>query len=177
MAARRIGAILVILTVLLAVSVRAVAAAAIDDEVRRIGKELQCPVCQGASVADSPSELAEQMRGVIRRKLEQGESEEQIVQYFVERYGEAVLVEPPRHGLGLAVWLGPLVVLAVGGGVLCLLVQAWLRQRAVAPSPVLTPLVAHRNGTVGGAAPEPPEPPEPYNARVRAELDRYRQES
>lgn len=171
MAARRIAAGLVTLVVLLSLAVQVALADAVDEEARRIGKGLQCPVCQGASVADSPSDLAEQMRGVIRRKVEQGESEQQIVQFFVERYGDGVLIEPPRRGLGLAVWLGPLLVLGVGAGGLFLLVQTWSRRRAVPAGPPGAPLVAHRNGTASGVAPAP------YDERVRAELDRFRQES
>ena len=91
---------------------RVVHADALDDETRRIGKQLQCPVCSGAAVSDSPSELAGQMRTVIRAKLRAGESEEQIVTYFVERYGDGVLIEPPRRGIGLVVWVVPFGALA-----------------------------------------------------------------
>ena len=171
MAARRFAACFAALLVLMAVGVRVAAADAVDEEARRIAKGLQCPVCQGASVADSPSDLAEQMRGVIRRKVEQGESEQQIVQFFVERYGDGVLIEPPRRGIGLAVWLGPALVLAVGGGVLFLLVQGWLRRRTAPTGPQIVSLGARRNGTASGPAPEP------YDARVRAELERFRRES
>ena len=171
MAARRIASALAGLLVLISIGVQVVAADALDEETRRIGKQLQCPVCQGASVTDSPSDLAGQMRAVIRRKLEQGESEQEIIQYFVERYGDAVLVEPPRRGVGLAVWLGPMVVLAVGAGILGLLVRTWLGHRAVPARSAPTPLLAHRNGASGGAAPEP------YDSRVRAELERFRRES
>ena len=100
---------------LFAALAQAVHADQIEDETRQIGKQLQCPVCAGAPVSDSPSELAGQMRSVIRSKLQAGESEEQIIAYFVERYGESVLIEPPRRGLGLAVWLAPMVMLLVGG--------------------------------------------------------------
>ena len=171
MAARRIAATVAMLAVLLGDLVQSVAADSVDDETRRIAKGLQCPVCQGASVADSPSDLAEQMRAVIRRKVEQGESEQQIVQFFVERYGDGVLIEPPRRGIGLAVWLGPALVLAVGSGVLFLLVRGWLGRRTAPLCATATPLVAHRNGTASSAAPVP------FDERVRTELDRFRQES
>ncbi len=171
MAIRRSVAVVALLVLLMAVVVQVAAADSVEEAARDIGKQLQCPVCQGASVADSPSDLAGQMRGVIQRKLEQGESEQEIIQYFVERYGEAVLFSPPRRGLGLAVWLGPVIVLGIGAGVLAMLARAWLRQRLVSASPTSTPLVAHRNGTAGGAAPEP------YDARVSAELERFRRES
>lgn len=91
-----------------------VSADGLDDEVRQIAKELRCPVCENLSVADSPSDLAAQMRGIIRKKLEAGESRDQIVQYFVDRYGESILLSPPKSGFALAIWLGPVVGLAVG---------------------------------------------------------------
>jgi len=70
------------------------------------------------------------MRGIIQEKLAAGESREQIIQYFVDRYGEGVLVEPPKRGFSLLVWLGPLLALAAGG-----VIVAWTlrsRRRAAA---------------------------------------------
>jgi cytochrome c-type biogenesis protein CcmH len=58
------------------------------------------------------------MRAVIRTKLELGETSDQIITYFVARYGESVLVEPPRHGVGLLVWLGPVAGVILGMGLL-----------------------------------------------------------
>ena len=86
----------------------------LDEQVRAIASRLRCPVCQNESVADSPSELAAQMRALIRTKLEQGESPEAIVAYFASRYGEWILLDPPRHGLGWVLWTAPAVILVVG---------------------------------------------------------------
>lgn len=86
---------------------------ALDDQVRGIASRLRCPVCQNESVADSPSELAAQMRALIRTQLEQGESPEGIVAYFVSRYGEWILLDPPRKGLGWILWAAPAAVLLV----------------------------------------------------------------
>jgi len=124
----------------------------LDEEARRIGKGLQCPVCQGASVADSPSDLATQMRAQIRRKLEQGDNEEQIVAYFVERYGDGVLISPPRRGLGLAVWLAPIGVLMMGAVVLGLVLRRWLTHRTRPPLEAPTEPAMNRNGSVAVAA-------------------------
>ena len=88
--------------------------AALDEEVRAIASRLRCPVCQNESVADSPSELAAQMRALIRTKREEGESPEAIVAYFVSRYGEWILLDPPRQGLGWILWAAPAVVLVMG---------------------------------------------------------------
>src|SRR5438552_2201321 len=83
-----------------------VLAQTVDEQARAIEKELQCPICNGSTVADSPSDLAGQMRTVIRQKVAAGESRDAIIQYFVDRYGDSILMEPPRRGIGLAVWLG-----------------------------------------------------------------------
>jgi cytochrome c-type biogenesis protein CcmH len=81
-----------------------------SDEARRIALELQCPICEGQSVAESNSQLAVQMRAVIREKVEAGESREQILAYFKERYGEHILMEPPRAGFTTIAWVAPYVV-------------------------------------------------------------------
>lgn len=96
----------------------------IDDQARRIAQEVQCPVCQGASVADSPSQLATQMRGIIRSKLEAGETREDILGYFADRYGESVLLTPSRSGPAVFIWLAPYV-----GGMAILALVLWMIQR------------------------------------------------
>jgi len=94
----------------------------LDDQALAIANQLQCPVCENVTVAYSSSTLAAQMRQVIRDKLAQGQTRDQIIQYFVERYGEAILTQPPKRGLNLLVWLLPAAGLLVGlgavGGVL-----------------------------------------------------------
>ena len=142
----------------------------LDDETRRIAKQLQCPVCQSVSVADSPSELAGQMRGVIRRKLEQGETEPQILAYFVERYGDGALLEPPRRGFSLAAWVVPVAVLAGGALVVVLSLRSWVRTRPT------------WRGTTGDGRADLPQTAAPssvrstgaYAERARAELERFR---
>ncbi len=100
---------------------------ALDDGVRRIALQLQCPVCEGETVADSPSGLAADMRTVIRTKLQAGESDQQILNEFVASYGDGILTEPPKRGISLGVWVGPLLGLALGAGLLTLLLRAWRR--------------------------------------------------
>jgi cytochrome c-type biogenesis protein CcmH len=171
---RRLLASSFVLAMLFAALAHVVHADPLDHETRRIGKQLQCPICSGAAVADSPSELAGQMRNVIRAKLEAGESEEQIIAYFVERYGDSVLIEPPRRGIGLAVWIAPVGVLAIGALLLWRLLQIWLRP---VPSPQLVsggvPETPDRNGTVHAVEPTAPSAVD----LARAELERFRQEA
>ncbi|MGH2363751.1 MAG: cytochrome c-type biogenesis protein [Chloroflexota bacterium] len=86
----------------------------IDDEALAIANQLQCPVCQNVTVAYSGSQLAGQMRQLIHQKLARGQSKDQIIQYFVTRYGEGILENPPKHGLTLLAWLLPVFGLALG---------------------------------------------------------------
>jgi cytochrome c-type biogenesis protein CcmH len=165
-------ALLFSLTTLLLIAGRAVYADAIDDETRRIGKQLQCPVCSGASVAESPSELAGQMRNVIRTKLEAGENESQIMGYFVDRYGDGVLIEPPRRGFTLVVWLAPLGALLGGAFLLWRLLRLWLRpRRRFALATDSAPTIPYQNGTAHADHSASPSSVD----RARAELDRFRQ--
>jgi cytochrome c-type biogenesis protein CcmH len=112
-----------------AVSAPAVAAApANEDTVQRIAAQLRCVVCQSLSVADSPSETANQMRGVIRERLAAGETPEQVKAYFVDKYGLWILLEPPRQGFSLLVWVVPYVGLLGGLVLVGLIVRRWSRR-------------------------------------------------
>lgn len=108
-----------------------VSAQTLDDRVRDIARQLMCPVCEGQTVVESSSELAEQMRAVIREQLEDGQPPEQILDYFVARYGESILAAPPKRGLNLLVWIGPFAVLLGGVGLAVRTLRRWTRP----PSP------------------------------------------
>ncbi len=99
---------------------RVAVADALDDEMRSIAKELQCPVCENVTVADSNSPLAQQMREMIKQKLAAGETREQILEYFVDRYGPGILSRPQPSGLGLVAWWMPVAGLLLGAGILIL---------------------------------------------------------
>ncbi|MCZ6865602.1 MAG: cytochrome c-type biogenesis protein CcmH [Candidatus Dadabacteria bacterium] len=91
------------------------AAKSIDDQVKEIAYLLMCPVCQGQSVGESNSNLAHDMRDIIRKQLEEGKSKEEILAYFVNSYGESILASPPAKGINWLLWLLPGVAIVFGG--------------------------------------------------------------
>ncbi len=99
-----------------------------EEQVRAVASQLRCVVCQNLSVADSPSEMANQMRGIIRERLAAGERPEQVVAYFVEKYGEWILLSPRRQGFNLLVWTVPFAALAAGLLAIALLTVKWSRR-------------------------------------------------
>jgi len=107
-----------------------------EETVREIAAQLRCVVCQNLSVADSPSETANQMRNIIRERLAAGESPEQVQAYFVEKYGEWILLSPPRRGLNLLVWTLPFIGLLAGLVFLFFVTRRWSRGAKAAPEPV-----------------------------------------
>lgn len=110
-----------------------------EQAVYAIASQLRCVVCQNLSVADSPSEMAGQMRAVVRERLAAGDSPDEVRQYFVERYGEWILLAPRREGFTLLVWVLPPVAVAAGLALAGLLLRRWTRAaacRRVPPAPV-----------------------------------------
>jgi len=117
------------------------AAPVAEETVQAIAAQLRCVVCQNLSVADSPSETANQMRGIIRERLARGETPDQVRAYFVERYGTWILLEPPRQGFNLVVWVAPFAALALGLALVAGVMWRWRRasdrsRAAAAPRPV-----------------------------------------
>jgi cytochrome c-type biogenesis protein CcmH len=85
-----------------------------EQRVQRLGKQFRCAVCQGLSIADSPASMARSQLDKVRELIVAGKSDEEIRQYFVERYGEWVLLEPKKEGFTLLIWLGPALFVAFG---------------------------------------------------------------
>ena len=91
----------------------------LDQHVQKLGAQLKCPVCQGESVADSSVDRAQQIRAIIRQQILAGQSDQQIIEYFSERYGDQIVWSPPWWGFSLLAWLAPIALL-LGGMVLIL---------------------------------------------------------
>ena len=106
------------------------AAAVLVDEttVHDVAAQLRCVVCQSLSVADSPSETASQMRGIIRERLAAGESPAEVRAYFVEKYGEWILLAPPKSGFNLLVWVVPFAGLGLGLVLVAVVLRRWSRK-------------------------------------------------
>ena len=85
-----------------------------DDEVNAIAKQLYCPVCENIPLDVCPTQACAQWRELIRQKLVDGWSEDQIKNYFVEQYGERVLGAPPAKGFNWLVYLVPPIAILAG---------------------------------------------------------------
>jgi cytochrome c-type biogenesis protein CcmH len=134
---------------------------ALDAQTHAVSKLLRCPVCQGLSVADSPSESALAMKAEVQDLVARGYDEEQILLYFEASYGEFIRLEPTFEGFNVAVWLAPVGLVVAGLGVIGALLRV-SRRRGSAGSGVPSPRA--------GAAPPPIDPElEPYLRRVREE--------
>jgi cytochrome c-type biogenesis protein CcmH len=97
-----------------------------------IAADLRCPVCQGLSVADSPSPTAKAIYDDVRRRVDAGESDGSIRAFYVSRYGEWVLLRPQASGVGALVWILPVGALLLGAGGLALAFRRWRRQPVMA---------------------------------------------
>lgn len=116
-----------------------------EQRVREIAHQLRCPTCQAMSVKESEAGLANNMKAKIQEMLEQGKSEEEILKFFVDRYGEWILRNPPKQGVNLVLWLAPFgLVLVAGLGVLL-----YLKRNAKGAAPTgLKPLSAQEKAEI-----------------------------
>lgn len=87
----------------------------LERQMLDIAKDLRCAVCQNQPVSESNADLARDMRQVIREQIKAGKSREEIIKYFVDRYGDYVLMNPPKRGPGEVIWLAPVALLLVVG--------------------------------------------------------------
>ena len=116
----------------------------LETRARMISREIRCPVCQGETIDDSTAPISRDLRLIIRERLLAGDSNDEVIDFVVERYGEFVLFKPRASGWNWVLWLsGPVALLAAGGGI-------WLTRR-------------HRQAA-------PPGPPAPLSAEEEARL-------
>lgn len=111
----------------------------LDRQVKEVSSQLRCVVCQGLSIQDSPSTLAQEMRSLVREQLAAGQSPEQVKAYFVERYGEWVLLRPKASGVNLLVYLLPMAMLLGGAAFVFLKARSWTRSESDAEAEATRP--------------------------------------
>lgn len=126
----------------------------VDDLARSIGETLRCPVCQALSVADSTSEAAVLIQRRVRELVAAGYTAQEIRDYFADKYGTWILLDPPNEGMDRLIWIGPALAFALGLG--------------------LALMVARQAGEATEQGPPPPRPSgggDPYRDRLLAEVD------
>ncbi len=98
-----------------------------EHRAREISAQLRCMVCQNQSIDDSNADLARDLRLLVRERIKDGDSDDQVIDYVVSRYGEFVLLKPRLSGKTIILWAMPVLLLVIGGVSLLLL----LRRRPV----------------------------------------------
>lgn len=93
---------------------------ALEARARALSENVRCLVCRNESIDESNADLARDLRLLVRERLVAGDSDAEVIDYLVDRYGEYVLLNPPATGSTLLLWGAPLLLLLVGGGVAAL---------------------------------------------------------
>lgn len=106
-------------------SPRTVPDSVVERRTTALAATLRCPVCQGLSIQDSPSELAQQMRALIKDQVAAGKSDAEVRDYFLSKYGEFILLEPRPRGFNLLAYLLPAAALVAGGWLVARNVRRW----------------------------------------------------
>lgn len=129
---------------------------------QEVAGEVMSPACPGKLLIDCTSGEAEQLRELIRQRISQGQTKEQIINYLVEVYGVTILASPPKSGFYLAAWALPFLALLYGALVLLLVVKIWARRRGRAE--------AGAAGNEESGATSPAAQQDPYWERLEKEL-------
>jgi cytochrome c-type biogenesis protein CcmH len=152
---------LALLMSMLLISIVSTFAAAVEWQ--DVAANLMSPACPGRTLLNCTSGHAEQWRELIRQKIAQGETKEQIIAYFVKMRGEEILAAPPKRGFALTAWLFPALIIMNGVGVIFVLTRRWTKQRSASDSDVELSI------SPTSAARERPSPG-PYRDRLHKEL-------
>ena len=111
---------------------------ALEARARTISSQLRCLVCQNESIDDSNADLAREIRLIVRERLVAGDTDEQVMQYLVDRYGEFVLLKPVFAPHTLILWTAAPIVLVIGG--IAIVIAARRKRATAAPEETeLTP--------------------------------------
>jgi cytochrome c-type biogenesis protein CcmH len=130
-----------------------------EARVQALGKQLRCPMCQGLSIADSNSSAARAQMDKVRELVASGKTDQEIRAFFISRYGEWALLDPPATGMNLLVWFLPLLLLMGGAFAIA---RTLRKPVTTPPAPAAEP----------ESRPDRPASDDPYLEAVRAELRR-----
>lgn len=100
----------------------------LEAKVREVTAKLRCPTCRALSILDSPSGMAQEMENLVREQLRAGKTTDEVLAYFVDRYGEWILLEPKAEGFNWTVWLLPIFLLLGGAVFVWVTARRWVRQ-------------------------------------------------
>lgn len=143
-----------------------------DDEVNEVARDIYCPVCESTPLDVCATQACADWRELIRTKLSEGQSSEEIFEYFARQYGDGVLANPPRRGISLIIlWILPIVLLLVGVLLFSRILQ---NLRATPETPVPAGSGPVKTQTVDPAPPARDTTQDEYLARVEEELGKKR---
>jgi len=137
-----------------------------DDEVNEVAKELYCPICESTPLDVCATQACADWREVIRTKLAEGQSPEEIKAYFELQYGPQALAEPPRSGFTLAVWILPIVAVVIGAFFFARYLRGQRTDRASTATTLPADGAPGANAALGEEAPTKDD----YRSRVESEL-------
>ncbi len=100
------------------------------ERAEALSRQLRCPTCQGQSVRDSNAPAAEAIRAEIRRRVDEGQADEEILAYIDGQFSDSLLLTPPRSGLGALVWILPVAALVVAVAGLAVVFRRWRAEPA-----------------------------------------------
>ena len=98
------------------------------SRVSSLSSELRCPDCEGQSIEQSSTETARAARADIRQRVATGQSDGEIRQAYIDKFGDSILLKPEGGGLGIVVWGLPAAALVLGGGGLVIALRRWRRE-------------------------------------------------
>jgi len=109
------------------------------DRINDIAKNLNCPTCAGLNLADCRTQTCAQWRGQIGDLVQEGYSEQEVLDFFSERYGEQVLQAPPKSGFTLLLWVLPFIAILAAGGWLVYMMRNWANSKRALATGSATP--------------------------------------
>lgn len=104
------------------------------SRVRSLGSELRCPDCEGQSIEQSSTETARAARADIRRRVAAGQSDGEIRQAYIDKFGASILLKPEGGGLGIVIWGLPAAAIVLAGGGLVIALRRWRREPHLHPT-------------------------------------------